>query len=133
MVTLVAILFERLLYVISTDAEETDVLCGDYFLCYVAAPGSGDQIEKNWMGGACSTYWDSRDVYRVLVEKPEGKRPLGRPRRRWEDNTKMDLQEVGYGGMDWIDLAQDRDRWRALANAVINLRVPYNVGNFLTR
>ena len=76
MVTMVAILFERLLYVINTDAEETDVLCGDYFLCYVAAPGSGDQIEKNWMGGACSTYWDSRDVYRVLVEKPEGKRPL---------------------------------------------------------
>ena len=56
--------------------------------------------------------------------KPEGKRPLGRLRRRWEDNIAMDLQEVGCGGMDWIDLAQDRDRWQALVNAVMNLRVP---------
>ena len=63
-------------------------------------------------------------VYRVLVGKPEGKRPLGRPRRRWEDNIKMDLQEVGCGGMDWIELAQERERWRALVNAVMNLRVP---------
>ena len=60
----------------------------------------------------------------VLVGKPQRKRPLGRPRLRWEDNIKMELQEVGYGGMDWIDLAQDRDRWSALVNAVMNLRVP---------
>jgi len=58
------------------------------------------------------------------VGKPEGKRPLGRPRRRWEDNIRIDFQEVGCGGMDWIELAQDRGRWRALVNAVMNLRVP---------
>jgi len=63
-------------------------------------------------------------VYRVLVGKPEGKRPLGRPTRRWEDNIKMNLLEVGCGGLDWIELAQDRDRWRALVNVVMNLRVP---------
>jgi len=63
-------------------------------------------------------------VYSVLVGKPEGKGPLGRPKRRWEDNIKMDLQEMGCGCMDWIDLAEDRDRWRALVNAVMNLRVP---------
>jgi hypothetical protein len=63
-------------------------------------------------------------VYRVLVEKPEGKRQLGRPRSRWENNIKIDLQEVGCGGMDWIEPAPDRDRWRALVNAVMNFRVP---------
>ena len=71
---------------------------------------------------ACIGDW--KGVYRVLVGKPEGNRPLGRPRRRWEDNMKMDLQEVGCEGMDWIDLAQDTDRWRALVNAVMNFRVP---------
>jgi len=70
--------------------------------------------------------------YRVLVGKPEGGRPLGRPRRRWVDNIRMYLQEVGCGYMDWIGLAQDRDRWRRLVSAVMNLRVPSNVGNFLT-
>ena len=67
---------------------------------------------------------ERRGVYKVLVGKPEGKRPLGRPRSRWEDNIKMDLQEVGCGGVDWIELAQDRDRWWTLVNAVMNLRVP---------
>jgi hypothetical protein len=67
---------------------------------------------------------EGRDVYRVLVGKPEGKRPLGKPWRRWEDNIKKDLQEIGCGGMDWIQLAQGRDRWRAVVNAVMKLRVP---------
>jgi hypothetical protein len=67
---------------------------------------------------------EGRGAYRILVGRPEGRRPLGRPRHRWEDNIKMDLQEVGWAGMDWIDMAQDRDRWRALVNAVMNLQVP---------
>ena len=67
---------------------------------------------------------DRRGVYRVLVGKPDGRRPLGRPRRRWEDNIKMYLREVVCGGMDWIELAQDRYRWQALVNAVMNLRGP---------
>ena len=67
---------------------------------------------------------ESRDEYRVLVGKPEGRRPLGRPRRSWEDSIKMDLQEVGRGGMDWIELPRGRNRWRALVNAVMNVRVP---------
>jgi hypothetical protein len=66
---------------------------------------------------------EGRNVYRVLVGKPEGKRPLGRPRCRWEDGIKMDLREIGWGGVEWIHLAQDRDRWPAVVNAVMNLRV----------
>jgi hypothetical protein len=67
---------------------------------------------------------EGRGVYRVLVWKPEGKRPLGRCRRRWEDNIRVDLQKVGFRCVDWTGLAQDRDRWRALVSAVRNLRVP---------
>jgi hypothetical protein len=66
---------------------------------------------------------ERRGIHMVLVGKPEGKRPLGRPRHRWEDNIKMDLQEVGCGGVDWIDVVQDMDSWRALVNEVVNLRV----------
>jgi transposase len=67
---------------------------------------------------------EKRGAYRILVGRPEGRRPLGRPRLRWEDNIKMGLQDMGWGGMDWIELAQDRDRWWALVNAVMNFRVP---------
>jgi hypothetical protein len=67
---------------------------------------------------------EGRGAYRILVGRPEGRRPVGRPRRRWEDNMQMDLQGVGWGGTNWIELTQDRDRWRAVVNAVMNLRVP---------
>jgi len=76
-----------------------------------------------WVGHV-ALMGERRSVYRVLVGKIEEKRPRGRPRSRWEDNIKMDLQEVGCGDMDWIELAQDKERWRALVNAVMNLRVP---------
>jgi hypothetical protein len=76
------------------------------------------------MGGACSTNGEKRHVCRLLVGKLEGKRPLARPRRRWLDNIRMDLGKVGWGDVDWIGLAKDRNRWRALVNSVLNIRVP---------
>jgi hypothetical protein len=75
-------------------------------------------------GGHVARMGETRNAYRILVGKPEGKRPLGRPKRMWVDNIKMDLGEIGRDGMDWIELAQDRDQWRALVNTVMNLRVP---------
>jgi hypothetical protein len=76
-----------------------------------------------WAGHVART-GRSGIAYRILVGKPEGKRPLGRPRRRWVDDIKMDLSELGWNGMDWIDLAEDREKWRALVNMLVNLRVP---------
>jgi hypothetical protein len=76
-----------------------------------------------WAGHA-ARIGERRNAYKILVGKPEEKRPLGRPRRRWVDNIKMDLREVGWDDRDWVDLDQDRDRWRAHVNAVMNLRVP---------
>jgi len=84
------------------------------------------------MDGVCNTYGGRRDVYRVLVGKRVGKKPLRMPRRRWGDNIKTDVQEAGCGGMDWTELAHDRGRWRTLVNAVMNLRFPSNAGNFLS-
>ena len=80
-------------------------------------------IKMRWAGHV-ARMGEERGVYRVLVGKPEGRRPLGRPRRKWVDNIRMDLKGVGCGYMDWIGLAQDRDRWRTLVSAVMNLRVP---------
>jgi hypothetical protein len=76
------------------------------------------------MGGACSTNGENRNAYRLLVGNLEGKRPLRRPIRRWVNNIKMGLREVEWCGMDWIDLAQDRDQWRVVVNTVVNLRFP---------
>jgi hypothetical protein len=76
------------------------------------------------MSRTCSTIGEKRNANRILVVKPEGKRPLGKARRRWVDNIKMNLTEIGWDGVDWIDMAQDRDQWRALVNTVLNLRVP---------
>jgi hypothetical protein len=76
------------------------------------------------MDRACSTIGVEGNAHRLLTRKPEGKRPLGRPRRKWVDNIRMDLIEVGWGGANWISLAPDRNRWRALVNSVLNLRVP---------
>jgi hypothetical protein len=76
------------------------------------------------MGGSCSTNGEKNNSYRLLVGKPEGKRPLGRPRRRWANNIRIDLGEVGWGDVDWIGLSQDRNSWRVPVNSVLNLRVP---------
>jgi hypothetical protein len=105
-------------YIRIINPEELNDLCS---LPNIARVIKSRRIE---MGGACSIMGEGRGVHRVLVGKPEGKRPLGRPRRRWEDNVRMDLQEVGCGCEDWIGLAQDRDTWRALVSEVRNLRVP---------
>jgi hypothetical protein len=80
-----------------------------------------NKLKKDEMGVACST---NRGAYRLLVGKPEGKRPLGRPRHRWMDNIKIYFREMGWDGVEWIDMAQDRDQWRAFVNTILNLRVP---------
>jgi hypothetical protein len=81
-------------------------------------------VKEDEMGKACSMHRREEECIQGFDGKPEGKRPLGRPRRRWEDNITMDLREIGWGGMDWIHVAQDTDQWRALVNTVINLRIP---------
>jgi hypothetical protein len=83
-----------------------------------------NQVEDDEMGGNVARMGEKRNAYRLLVGKPEGKRPPGRPTRRWVDNIRMVLGKVGWGDVDWIGLAKDRNRWRALVNSVLNLRVP---------
>jgi hypothetical protein len=84
-------------------------------------------METRWVGHV-ALIGEKRNTYRLLVGIPEGKRPLRRPKCRWVGNIKVDLLEIGWGGVDWIGLAQDRDKWRALVNAIMNLTVPKNVG-----
>jgi hypothetical protein len=81
-------------------------------------------VKEDEMCRACSTNGEKMNAYRISVGNPEGKKPLRRPRYRWVDNNKIDLRDIGWDGMDWIDQAQDRDQWRALVNTVMNLRVP---------
>jgi hypothetical protein len=85
---------------------------------------NNNQVEDDEMGGSCSANGEKRIAYRLLVGKPEGKKPLGRPRHRWVDNIRMYLGEVGWGGVDWVGLTQDRNRWRTLVKSALNLLVP---------
>jgi hypothetical protein len=83
-----------------------------------------DRVKENQMGRKCSTNGEKRNTYKILMGKPEGKRPLEKPRRRWVNNINIGLRETGWDDVDWIDLIQDRDQWRALVNTLMNLRVP---------
>jgi hypothetical protein len=93
---------------------------------FYSSPNISRMIKSRRMrwAGHVARMGEKRNAYRILVGKPEGKRTLGRPRRRWVDNSKLSLREIGWDGVDWVDLAQDRDQWRALVNTVMNLRVP---------
>jgi hypothetical protein len=93
----------------------------------------GYRIKEDEMVGACSKHGRHENAYYIVNGTPGGKRSLGRPRRKWEENIRMDLREIGREGVDWIHLAQDRDQWWAVVNMVINIRVPQKVGSFLTR
>jgi hypothetical protein len=84
------------------------------------------------MGGACSTNGEKRNACRILVGKPKGSRPLLRPRHRWVNNIKMDLREIGWDGVDWIDVTQNRNEWWVLVNTVVKIQVPHNARNFLS-
>jgi hypothetical protein len=89
-------------------------------------------VKEDEMGRACSTNLEKRNACRILMAKPEGKRPLGRARRRWINNFKMGLTAIGWGGMDWTYLAQDRDQWRAFVIVIMNVWVPQKIGKFMS-
>jgi hypothetical protein len=107
-------------------ASVLDELMGSFLTCSLR------QVKEDEMGRACRTTGEKMNAYMILVGKPKGKRSLARPRRRWVANIKMDLRELGRGGMDWIHLAEDRDQWRALVNMLLNLWVQYIFGKFLS-
>ena len=137
--TTVAIWYRGLLSIVLIHTGHWHEFCpvhlwGIYVSILYSSPNIVRVIKSRRMrwAGHVARMGEERGVYRVLVGKPEGRRPLERPRRRWVDNIRTDLQEVGCGYMDWIGLAQARDRWRTLVSAVMNLRVPWNAGNFLT-
>ena len=116
-VACLALLYFFTLYLINGNEELNDLYSSPKIVRVIKSR------RMRWAGHV-ARMGEERGVYRVLVGKPEGKRPLGRPRRRWVDNIRMDLQEVGCGYMDWIGLTQDRDRWRTLVSAVMTYRVP---------
>jgi hypothetical protein len=105
------------------DEELRDLYCSPSIIRMIKSR------RMRWAGHV-ARMWEKRNAYRLLVGKPEGKRPLERPRCRWVDNIKMDLGEIGWGGVDWIGMAQDGDQWRALVNAIMDLWVPKMLGNY---
>ena len=118
--------------ILPQDSVISDETCSICYICVFCWYVTDTTARRMWWAGHVACMGERRGVYRVLVGKLERKRPLGRHRRRWEDNIKMDLQEVVRGGVDWIELVKVRDRWRVLVNAVMNFRVPQNAGNFFT-
>ena len=129
-VLVIAVLCRKSVHATSSSFSEVQNTKGQCSEILTLFRGQIKSRRKIWSGHV-ARMGKRKEAYKVLVGKTEGKRPLGRPRRRCENNIKMDLQEVGWEGMDWIDLAQDRERWRALVKVVMNLRVPQNAGNFL--
>jgi hypothetical protein len=107
----------------STEAGE-DCILKSFVTCKRHEILLGDQIKEDEMGWTCSTYGRDKNEYKILIGKPEGNNRLGRTRRRWEHNIRMDLMEIGWKGVDWIHLAQDRDQWRAVLDIALNLWVP---------
>jgi hypothetical protein len=105
-------------------SRKVAVSISDEFIGFFNLPNPSFKSRRMRWAGRVAQMMEKRNASRILVGKPEGKRPLGRPRRRWVNNIKMDVREIELGGMDWIDLVQDRDQWMALVNTIMNVRVP---------